>query len=88
MINSISIRGGLKSFMLKNCKVDFLGNSKVAFHFRVAGGGMQSLSSLRNQRQMKNSPRAEQFASTSSEKLALSLQQWGFQNNEKTMEHG
>ena len=30
--------------MLKNCKVDFLGNSKVAFHFRVAGGCMQSLS--------------------------------------------
>jgi hypothetical protein len=29
--NSNSIRGGLKSFMLKNCKVDFLGNSKVAF---------------------------------------------------------
>jgi hypothetical protein len=44
--NSISIRGGLKSFMLKNCKVDLLGNSKVAFHFRVAGGGMQSLSAL------------------------------------------
>jgi hypothetical protein len=29
--NSISIPRGLKSFMLKNCKVDFLGNSEVAF---------------------------------------------------------
>jgi hypothetical protein len=44
--NSNSIRGGLKSFMLKNCKVDFLGNSKVAFHFGVSGGGMQSQSAL------------------------------------------
>ena len=31
--NSISIPRGLKSFMLKNCKVDFLGNSEVAFFF-------------------------------------------------------
>jgi hypothetical protein len=30
---SISIPGGLKSFMLKNCKVDFLGKSEVAFFF-------------------------------------------------------
>jgi hypothetical protein len=31
--NSISIPRGLKAFMLKNCKdkVDFLGNSEVAF---------------------------------------------------------
>jgi hypothetical protein len=43
---------------------------------------------LRNQRQMKNSLRAEQFASTSSEKLALVFTAVGFQNNEKTMEHG
>jgi hypothetical protein len=42
--------------MLKNCKVDFLGNSRGCvffiqpvvcyFHFRVAGGGMQSPSSF------------------------------------------
>jgi hypothetical protein len=30
--NSISIPRGLKSFMLKNCKVDSLGNSEVAFY--------------------------------------------------------
>jgi hypothetical protein len=29
--NSISIPRSLKSFMLNNCKVDFLGNSEVAF---------------------------------------------------------
>jgi hypothetical protein len=31
--NSISIPRSLKSFMLKNCKVDFLGNSEVAFFY-------------------------------------------------------
>ena len=31
--NSISIPRGLKSFMLKNCKVDFLGNSEVAVFY-------------------------------------------------------
>jgi hypothetical protein len=33
--NSISIPRGLKAFMLKNCKdkVDFLGNSEVAFFY-------------------------------------------------------
>ena len=30
---SISIPRGLKSFMLKNWKVDFLGNSEVAFFY-------------------------------------------------------
>jgi hypothetical protein len=32
--------------MVKNCKVDFLGNSEVAFHFRVAGGGIAGMQSL------------------------------------------
>jgi hypothetical protein len=35
MSNSISIPRGLKSFMLKNCKVDFLGNSELGCVFLI-----------------------------------------------------